>query len=238
MANIVIYDDDLQSISTLRKLVEQCAPAHEAYEIFSASSSNELEAMLNSGMKIDILFADIIMPNGQPSGIEVVQRLFPPESGTQVIFASGYLQQATEVYAANHLYFLLKPIDRQKLSDALSKAFASLTRRTPTMLRVKAGHKDRLINISTIAYLESSLHKVIIHCRSNSFETYAKLDELQAQLPDSFTRCHRSYVVNLAFVSSLNEGELRLHDGTTLPISRRRAHQVQHDLLAYLSSHA
>ncbi|MDO5709006.1 MAG: LytTR family DNA-binding domain-containing protein, partial [Coriobacteriales bacterium] len=106
------------------------------------------------------------------------------------------------------------------------------------MLRVKAGHKDRLINISTIAYLESSLHKVIIHCRSNSFETYAKLDELQAQLPDSFTRCHRSYVVNLAFVSSLNEGELRLHDGTTLPISRRRAHQVQHDLLAYLSSHA
>lgn len=236
MTTIVIFDDDRRSISLLRPLVEQEYPQSSPHTIIEATSLERLESILGTDVHVDILIADIVMPEGQPTGIEVVRRFFPPESGTQVIYISGYLEQAPEVYQTSHLYFLLKPIDRTKLRDALGKAHANLNRRQPPMLRVKTGHKEQLINISTISYLQSSLHKATIHCRNRNVETYARLDDLERQLPPSFSRCHRSYLVNLAFVSSLDERELRLHDGTILPVSRRRARQTQHDLLSYLSA--
>lgn len=236
MATIAIFDDDVQSVATLRTLIQELAPLGTSNTILEATSYDELTALLDSGVHIDILIADVVMPEGEPSGVDVVERLFPPESGTQVIFVSGYLEQATEVYVTNHLYFLLKPIDPEKLSDALDKAFAALEKRRPSMLRIKVGHKERLINVSSISYLESSLHKVSVHTRTGVFETYAKLDDLQAQLPTSFTRCHRSFLVNLAYVTSVDEGELRLYDGTVVPVSRRRAKQMQRSMLAYLAS--
>ena len=235
---IVIFDDEPRSIAALRARVEQELPPDHAFSILEATQLSDIEAILAAGTRIDILIADIIMPDGQPSGIEVVGRLFPPESGTQVIYVSGYLEQAPEVYQTAHLYFLLKPVDPARLRDALRRALANITHRQPPLLRVKTGHKDQLINIATIRFLESSLHKVTVHCRARTIETYAKLDALQEQLPTSFSRCHRSFLVNLAYVSALEEGELRLHDGTVLPVSRRRARQTQRDLLAYLSARA
>jgi len=85
-------------------------------------------------------------------------------------------------------------------------------------------------------YLENNKHRVTVHCRTQDFETYARLDEIQQQLPPSFSRYHRSYVVNLAFASSLREADVILHDGTVLPVSRRRARQTQHDLLSFIST--
>ena len=236
MTSIVIFDDDRQSISNLRSLTEQAVTHGHPCTISEASSLDELKEILERNARIDILIADIIMPEGELSGIEVVKRLFPPESGTQVIYVSGYLDQAPEVYQTEHLYFLLKPVDPKKFRDAMGRAFTRLTRRKPLLLRVKTGRNEQLINISTIRYLESSLHKVTIHCRSHDVVTYARLDDLQEQLPSSFSRCHRSYLVNLAYVSRLGEDDLKLHDGTLLPISRRRARQTQRDMLAYLSA--
>jgi DNA-binding LytR/AlgR family response regulator len=175
------------------------------------------------------------MGEGNLSGIDIVQRYFPPASGTQIIYMSGYLSQATEVYRTDHVYFLLKPIDPHKLRDALGKAYASLAVASPCMLHIVSDHRDRLVNPNTIRYLESNLHKVSVHCGPVVYDIYAKLDDIQEQLSCDFSRCHRSYLVNLAFVSRLDEHELYLHDGTTLPVSRRRAREVQRDLLMFLS---
>ena len=238
MTTIVLFDDDPRSIAVLRKLVEERLPAGEPCSILEATSLDELQALLAEGTQVDILITDIVMPDGEPSGIEVVQRFFPAGSGTQVIYVSGYLEQAPEVYQTSHLYFLLKPIDADRLEDALNRAFTCLSASRPPMLRIKSGHKAYLINTATIMYLSNMKHRVTIHCRKQNFETYTHLDDLQEQLPAGFSRCHRSYLVNLAYVSSLKESEVILHDGTTLPVSRRRARQTQHDLLKFIGQQA
>lgn len=236
MITIAICDDDTHSLSCIHELVEQALPEGLPHVIIDACGPQELHDLVCAGTQVDVLFCDVIMQEGQPTGIQMVSQLFPPESGTQVIYVSGYLQQALEVYVTKHVYFLLKPIDPERLSDALNRALAQLSRTRPVMLRIKVGHKEQLINASSILYLESRLHKVIVHCLAREVETYAKLDALQTQLPNTFSRCHRSFVVNLAAVSSLDENEVTLHDGTRLPVSRRRAHELQHDLLMYLAS--
>ncbi len=236
MATIVVLDDEASFRTRIHQLIEQEAPRDDARTILEAGSLDELNDILASNTHVDILLADIHMSEGQPSGIDIVQGLFPPASGTQIIYTSGDLWQAPEVYATQHLYFLLKPIDTSKLHEALERAYAALPQTGSDMLRIKCGHKDRLVNIARIRYLESNLHKVSVHCGNTTYTTYARLDDLQGQLPACFCRCHRSYLVNLAYVRSFEQLEMQLHDGTTVPVSRRRSHQVQHDLLAYLAS--
>ncbi len=236
MATIVVFDDEPSFLARIHQLIEQEAPQDGARTILMAENLNELRDILASGTHIDILVADINMPEGQPSGIDVVRGMFPPTSGTQIIYTSGDLWQAPEVYATQHLYFLLKPIDPSKLHEALERAYAALPQAKPDMLRIKCGHKDRLVNASHIHYLESNLHKVLVHCGSKTYTTYARLDDLQNQLPAYFSRCHRSYLVNLAYVRSFEQLEMQLHDDTLIPVSRRRSRQVQHDLLAYLAT--
>lgn len=236
MATIVVLDDDPQCLARLHSLVDDCAPQGADYVILEASCLNDLLDILTSESHIDILISDIKMPEGSPSGIDIVQSLFPPSSGTQIIYTSADLSQATEVYRTNHLYFLLKPIDPIKLQDALRRAFVALPTQRPAMLSVTCDHKKRLISVSSIQYLESYLHKVLIHCGKRTFQTYARLDDLQKQLPPHFSRCHRSYLINLAYLSSYEGLEACLHDGTSIPVSRRQSRTLQHDLLAYLGS--
>lgn len=235
MATVVVLDDDTQNIRRTVELVEREVPEDSAFRLFEATSIDQLLSLMLDVGHIDILICDVLLGEGQPSGIDVVQRLFPASSGTQVIYVSGYLAQATEVYRTDHVYFLLKPLDSVKLRDALQKAYASLRPSPPRMLRIMSEYKDRLINPLAIRYLESNLHRVSVHCGKTVYVTYVKLDDLQAQLPSSFCRCHRSYVVNLAFVSSLGQSEARLFDGTSVPVSRRHARSVQRSMLAYVS---
>ena len=239
MLNIVIFDDEPESTCELRRLTDQALPHSSNHHILEVNTLDELTALLLANDPIDILIADIVMPKGQPSGIDVVRRLFPPESGTQVIYVSGYLDKSLDVYPTNHVYFLLKPVDPNKLGEALSIAIRALGRRQPTMLRIKIGHKVQLINTASITHLASNLRKATIYCKNtDQYETYARLDDLQPQLPASFIRCHRSYIVNLSYVASLRENFVTLHDGTQIPVSRRRAKDVQRALLARISGRA
>lgn len=238
MTTIVIFDDQTESIEELEALLLQAMPKGELFTILEAHSLSELRRILANNTQVDILLADIVMPEGHPSGIQVVQHLFPPNSGTQIIYVSGYITKALEVYTTDHLYFLLKPVEPQLLADAVKRAMAAIAKRKPTMLQIKTGHKTQLINTSRITYLESDLRIVRVHARDKLFETYARLDDLMPQLPPSFARIHRSYTVNLSYVASLDEKALRLHDGTTLPVSRRRAKAVQKDLMTYVTGRA
>lgn len=235
MISIVILDDTPQSAVDLREQVERLLPEGLPHRIATLTRLDSLRALLTARERIDLLITDIIMPAGQPSGIDIVRNLFPQGTGTQVIYVSGYLEQSLEVYPTNHLYFLLKPVEDARLKEALDLALSAIERNQPSMLRIKYGHKEQLINTATISYLSSNLRKVTVHCKAGQLETYAKLDDLMPQLPDGFVRCHRSYVANLAYAVSLQEDSIQLNDGTTLPVSRRRAKEVQHALLAHIS---
>ena len=235
MVNIVIFDDNQENATDLHEQVERLLPSSCDHRITEVTSLDSLMDMLATKRHIDLFITDIVMPEGQPSGIDVVRRLFPPSSGTQVIYASGYLDQALEVYPTNHLYFLLKPVGDEKLAEALALALSAVNRQRPRMFHVKVGHKEQLIQASTIVYLSSNLRKVTVCCRDYQLETYARLDELMPQLPDEFVRCHRSFIVNLTYAVSLDKDSITLYDGTSIPVSRRRAKEVQRALLARIT---
>ncbi|MDE7245497.1 MAG: LytTR family transcriptional regulator DNA-binding domain-containing protein, partial [Oscillospiraceae bacterium] len=88
---------------------------------------------------------------------------------------------------------------------------------------------------SEIIYVEPWGRGVRLHLTGGPIETTAKFSDLAALLPErSFTLCHRTILVNLAFVKHLRPHEIELADGRTLPVSKYRISNLKKRLLGYV----
>lgn len=86
------------------------------------------------------------------------------------------------------------------------------------------------IPLKDILYFESNLRKIIIYTTSKNFEYYEKLDTLEQLLhTKGFIRCHQSYLVAVAYVTSYSDTNLAIA-GKTIPISRSRLEYIRHIL--------
>ena len=110
-----------------------------------------------------------------------------------------------------------KSLVSQKTIQSLMK---EKTKQEEAVLLVRAHRKTNRILRDDIEYLESLGDYVKIHTSSSSpITTKEKISKLEAMLPDSFLRIHRSYIVNTAKILSHNKEQIQIKD-IDLPISR------------------
>lgn len=104
MVQVVVLEDRPAHREELMGLLEQWTLADQL-EIECAAAPDELRELVRR-TPVDILLTDIDLGEGESSGIQLVQELFPAESGTQVIYMTGYpVRFCTEVYQTEHIYF-------------------------------------------------------------------------------------------------------------------------------------
>lgn len=94
---------------------------------------------------------------------------------------------------------------------------------TPTKLVVKFAREIHLVPIETIDYIESIRRKVFIHSDDGIYQMYSTMRDIIAKLPESFLRCHNSYLVNSERVVTVRSTEIVLTSGSKVPISKRYA---------------
>ena len=103
---------------------------------------------------------------------------------------------------------------------------------TPTKLVVKFAREIHLVPIETIDYIESIRRKVFIHSDDGIYQMYSTMRDIIAKLPESFLRCHNSYLVNSERVVTVRSTEIVLTSGAKIPISKRYAKEVRERLAA------
>lgn len=207
-------------------------------EVRTFVSSRELEVAQPS--TFDALFLEIgLAGDDGTNGIELVSRLVPLGSHTQVVFVSRYDEYHTAVYRAPHAAFLKKPFRAADVETALDLALAASLRESPRPIVFRTRGARRIVNPANIAFLESDLRIVRVHLlRGETFEFYGKLTSLLEELPPFFKRCHQSFVINLSCVGELGTSEARLTDGASVPVSRRYRTDVREALFQYIRSRA
>lgn len=102
----------------------------------------------------------------------------------------------------------------------------------PTKLIVKFAREVHIVPVDTIDYVESIKRKVFIHADSGVHQMYSTMRDVIARLPESFLRCHNSYLVNVERVASITPTEVVLVSGTKVPMSKRYAKEVRTQLRA------
>lgn len=212
-------------------------------------ASHGIEALeLIKKLRPDIVFLDIQMP--QMSGIDVARKLLEEEYRPMIIFVTAYDQFAVEAFEVNAIDYLLKPISEERLErrleniilkdheekfdyNKLNKLIQDIESNTKTTTkRLSLYHNNKLIPIETkdIIYATIEDKSTVILSNKGKFETNYTLNDLMEKLDSSsFFRTHKSYIVNLNYIESIEPWfnstyNINLKDiDEVIPVSRNYA---------------
>jgi DNA-binding LytR/AlgR family response regulator len=219
---VAVCDDDPAVCGQLLSLLK-AQSANCAADVYPSG-----EALLHSARTYDLYLLDIQMPG--MGGLRAAQVLRErqraagePESAIVFVTAlRDYMQDAFDVGA---LHYLVKPIDEGKFAAVFRRAAEEWKRRRSAAgkyFTIKRGDSHHKIFLRDIAYIESRDKKNIVYTADGAQEYYGKLGELASALGDSFFRCHRSYIVNMAQISRYSEDRITLENGATVYIAQKK----------------
>src|SRR5438552_1719264 len=225
---VVIVRDETPARSELRHLLRAHADVEVVAEAASAAEAERIVA------GCDAVFLDIELAG--ESGIEAARLLGADAQAPAVVFVTAHAEFAVEAFAVEAFDYLLKPVDPERLARVLARlAERPVSAREPRKIPVVAGGRTELIDQEQVHYVQAEGDYSRVHTYDRSYLSTASLRELEAALPpERFVRIHRSYLVNLAKVTSVRTSgtdrlRLALEDaeGTELDVARRQAARIR-----------
>ncbi len=181
----------------------------------------------------DVLFMDVNLGDG--NGIETVKEIQKEYPMLKVIYLTGYIGYATNIFETNPSYFLTKPIEDEKLMAALRKVIGRVDADKKDSVILKSNGTETAVPKKDIIYIESGGRKLTIHAEGGrDFVIYEKMDDMQNSLDSRFLRCHKSFLVNMKYIAERTNKTINLVTGEALPISKANLKDVKMKFISYL----
>jgi DNA-binding LytR/AlgR family response regulator len=164
----------------------------------------------------DILLLDIEM--GAMDGVTMSKHLRQSNDNVQIVFITGYSDYISEGYEVAALHYLIKPVKEEKLFSVLDRAVWKLSK-NEKVLNFEIGREMVRVPIYQIRYADVFGNYVTIHALSDT-TVKMTLGALEKQLDERFYRVGRSTIINLTQISRVTKTEIKLADGTAIPLPR------------------
>lgn len=194
-------------------------------------SARALLKTIESGAAFSCLLLDVMMDD--MDGMALAAALRAQGQRMPIVFISNNREMALRGYEVAAARYLAKPLDGQKLCEALLYCCKTLGAGGELLLPTADGY--RRIASSSIMYAETFGRGIRIALKDGQLECRMKISELAAMLPaGQYVFCHRTILVNLDFVTSIRYCELELTSGARLPISKYRLAELRAQLLRHL----
>lgn len=206
----------IKKIPTL-KIVGVCKDGIEAISVLS-------------NIPVDIVFSDIDMP--ALSGTELLKTL---KNKPLFIFITSYSEYAVESFDLDALDFIVKPATLERLLKATNKAIEYIELKKNSNFSKGDSPKSldnsddyfffketkgiTKLNYSDVIYIESMGDFSRIYTACEKHVILVGLKNLEKQLPDSFARVHKQYIININHISTISTHEIHLSQNFIVPIS-------------------
>ncbi|MBT4775470.1 MAG: response regulator [Crocinitomicaceae bacterium] len=229
---IIIIDDERLARQELANLLSEYA---EVEIVDQCSNANDAIASIEK-WNPDLIFLDINMP--EKSGFDLLIEL---EYVPKVIFVTAYDEFALKAFEVNALDYLLKPVDPNRLQDAVNRISAE-EELSPDIFEeqngrlgmndqifLKDGEKCWFVRLEDIRLFESEGNYVRVFFQNFKPLILKSLNTLNDRLDQKhFFRVSRKYIVNLSYIDKVenwfNGGlQLTLKNGEKIEVSRRQA---------------
>ena len=230
----LIVDDEPLARSNLSVLLRR----DPEIEIVDECGSGEEALRVIRSAKPDLVFLDVQMP--ECGGFDVLE-LLGNDLPSAIIFVTAYDQYALQAFEAGALDYILKPFDNARFDRALGRAKQrialgkdkdNLPRRLER-IAIKSVGQVSFVKVSEIEWIEAADYYACLHVASRTHLLRRSMSDLEQELdPTVFSRIHRSTIVNLDRVRSLQltedgEYEVLLESGVRLRLSQRYRKQLQ-----------
>jgi two-component system LytT family response regulator len=189
---------------------------------------------------IDLLFVDVNMPD--INGLDFVRSL---RRKPLVIFVTAYSEYALDGFRVDAFDYLLKPIGYPDFLYSAEKAYRQYklqikhgtpAENTPERFFVKSEYKTVPIDVQSITHIESRSEYLRIYTdTAPPVMTLGNMKSIEEKLPPgSFMRVHRSYIVNLRKITTVERGHLLINGKIRIPVGE----QYKEAFRSYLSLHS
>lgn len=206
------------------------------YRIDIFCSGKDILESIKSISQYDIVFLDINMK--EIDGMETAKEIRKIVKEVYIVFVTAFITYAPEGYKVDAIRYLLK--DDEYLEKAVIECLDAIVYKMSYeehkhIFEFQEGKIE--LFFEDILYIESNLHKLIFHIKENDavkYTMYARLDEMDELLRSAgFCRIHKSYLVNLSYVESVERYKAELSGGISLGISKSRYLDTKNELICY-----
>ncbi len=239
---VIIAEDDTPTRVYLEKLLEEM----EGVEVIASvpDGLSAYEVIVNQ--KPDLLLLDIEMP-----GLNAFELLAKLDDTPPVVFVTAYDEYAVKAFEINAIDYVLKPIKRERLRDAVNRAFERIKNKDDWQeefrefvkrfnatrilkLPIVTSSSLKLVPLDDIVWIEANRDSCVVHFKDGGRGRVPKrIGELEKLLPQSiFMRVHRSILVNLTHIEEIvpwfnGEYMLKMSEGSEVIVARRRVKQLK-----------
>lgn len=161
-----------------------------------------------NNLKPELIFLDINMPG--MDGFELLSKL---DEVPEVIFVTAYDEYAIKAFEVNALDYILKPINPERLKDAISKVEKKLKDNASSAqdklglekkIFIKDGEKCYFVPVKDIFLIESEGNYVKVYFENKKPLLHKSLTYMESRLPEEiFFRANRQYIINLNFIKNI-----------------------------------
>lgn len=246
MIHIYICDDEDRIREEIRRMIERRILIEE-YDMkieASCSSPTELIAHLeNSAQRRNLFFLDVELNCGEYDGFLLGKKIRSIDPNGTIVYITSYkdLAYKTFQYHVEAFDYIVKG-DEKQLQSSLTKCLASVIERLKNENRdagqfytLRTGDVNRHVPLCDINFFETSAkpHFIVLHGERQRIEFLGSLQEIETELADRFIRIHRSYLIAVDKIDSvdLKHNQVTV-GGEVCPLSRKEKAK----LLARISS--
>lgn len=238
---IAVCDDSIEDLLKIENLLLQYKTLYPGryFELETFSEPSVLYRKIPQEPPADIYILDMLMP--KRTGIDIGNQIRKTGNESIIIYITSSDDYALDAYGVHAARYLLKPIDENKLFEALDYSLSHVREKTEPLYLLKT--KNGLIQTpySRIEYIENVNRKLEVHLsdgavleslfiRKSFEEEILAFSEMQ-----NFKQIHKSFLVNLDYVKQLTSDSIVVESGRRLPVSKSRSAKVKREYLLYVS---
>lgn len=240
MIKCIIIEDEPQAVTLLKTIVKS---KFSNIAVLADFDKVSLAAEFIKKNKVDFVFLDVQL-NGE-LGLDIINYLSKDELNFEIIFTTAYGSFAVEAFSLCAIDFVLKPINENRLSEAINRV---LKKHTVSLEQLKIlqevstsekiekiilsmSEKKFIVNVSDILLLKADNVYTEFYLKDNVKHVVSKpLKEYELLLSQSnFYKPHRSFIINKEAIKAYQKSalEIEMKNGFKVALSRDKKKEFE-----------
>lgn len=234
MLEIALCDDDEYALDQLNTMVLKYCKEKSLKALTSKYTKGE--DLLHSSRKFHLIFLDIQMD--QINGIEIAKKIRENDKHVKIIYITSFSNYQSDAFSVRAFGYVIKPVTYETICNQLDDVieYAELEKNKITFtFDTNLGVKT--LNVEDIYYFESCNHQIEIVSKDRTFKISDSITNILNNFKAyGFSMPHKSFVINLLYVSSIKGYDVELTSGDRIPISQKRAVEFKAEFYSFLKN--